>query len=193
MCLASWFPMKKKELNIWRGTLGYTLGRLNTMSITVWTSTAAVEANGVRVLTLLLSTITSEMLFRELDISYTIERFFLRFLWIPLKRRTLLAKPFPLFIASPILDNDGPSTSIGSTSAEGWHWRLTNSLLPVESPDPSVLSFGIWPLGIHAFFPVITVPSNMISMEAIFRKPFLEMVVAWGHACMYTTNSYDTI
>ena len=100
---------------------------------------------------------------------------------------------FPLFIASPILDNDGPSTSIGSTSAEGWHWRLTNSLLPVESPDPSVLSFGIWPLGIHAFFPVVTVPSNMISMEAIFRKPFLEMVVAWGHACMYTTNSYDTI
>ena len=30
MCLASWFPMKKKEVNIWRGSVGCTLGRLNT-------------------------------------------------------------------------------------------------------------------------------------------------------------------
>ena len=54
------------------------------------------EANGVRVLTLLLSIITFEMFFKESDISCTIEHFFLGFLQIPLKRWTPLAKPFPL-------------------------------------------------------------------------------------------------
>ena len=124
------------------------------MSITAWTSTVAVEANGVRVLTLLLSTITYEMFFTESNMSCTIERFFLGFLWIPLKKWTPLAKLFPLFTTGLALDNDGPSTSIKSTSTKGWHWGSTNSLLSVESLDPSVHSFGISPLGVHAFFPL---------------------------------------
>ena len=56
------------------------------MSRIALTLVATVEENGVQVLTLLLSTITSEMLFKESDIFYTTERFFLGFLQIPLKR-----------------------------------------------------------------------------------------------------------
>lgn len=70
-------------------------------------SAVALEAHGVQVLTLLLSTITFEMLFKESDISCTTERFFLGFLQIALKRWTPLTKPFPLFTASLALDNDG--------------------------------------------------------------------------------------
>ena len=44
-------------------------------------------------------------------------------------------------------------------------------------PDPSVHSFGISPLMQNAFFPVATVPSNMISMYLTFGKPlFLNYV-----------------
>ena len=115
---------------------------------------SAVEANGVQVLTLLISSITFEMFFKELDISCIIECFLPRFSWIPLKRWTPLAKPFPLFIADSVLDNDGPSTSIGSKSTEGWHWGSISSLLSVESLDLLELSFGIWPLGSMHFFPL---------------------------------------
>ena len=77
MNLPSWFPMKKQVLNKWRRSLDYTPRRLNTMSRVAWTSIVAVEANGARVLTLLLSTITSKMFFKESDISCTTEPFFL--------------------------------------------------------------------------------------------------------------------
>ena len=130
------------------------------------------EANGVRVLTFLLSTITSEMLFKESDISCVTKHFFLDFLQIGLKRWTLVAKPFPLVIAGPALDDDGPSTSIASTFTKGSHWGSTNYVLSVESPNPSVLSFGIRPLVQNAFFPVATMPPNMMSMESRFGKPF---------------------
>ena len=72
-----------------------------------------------RVLTLLLSTITYEMFFKESNISCTIKRFLPRFLWIPLKRWTPLAKPFPLFIAGPVLDNDGLQPPLGKHSQRG--------------------------------------------------------------------------
>ena len=148
------------------------------MSITAWTSMAAVEANGVRVLILLLSIITSKMFFKESDISCTTERFFLGFLQICLKMWTLLAKPFPLFTVGPTFDNDGPSTSIGSTFVEGWHCRSINSLLSMESSNPSVHSSGISPLVQNAFFPVVTVPSNMIFVDSTFGKPLFLKVDA---------------
>ena len=147
------------------------------MSITAWTSMAAVEANGVRVLILLLSTITSKMFFKESDISCTTERFFLSFLQIYLKRWTLLAKPFPLFTVGPAFDNDGPLTSIGSTFVEGWHWGSTNSLLSVESSIGSTNS-SISPLVQNAFFPVVIVPSNMIFVDLTFGKPLFLKVDA---------------
>ena len=35
--------------------------------------------------------------------------------------------------------------------------------------------------------------TSVISMEAIFDKPFLQVVDAWGHDYISITNSYDTI
>ena len=144
----------------------------------------------MRTYALLLSTITSNMLFKESDISCMVERFFLGFLQIPLKSWTPLAKPFPLFTAGLALDDAGPSTSIGSTKfTEGSHWESTNSLLSVESSDPSVYSFGISPLVQNVFFPVATVPSNMISMDLTFGKGLFLKVNALGHGYMWTTGS----
>ena len=79
------------------------------------------EAISIRVLTLLLSTITFEMLFKESDISCATEHLFLDFLQIGFKRWTLVAKPFPLVTAGLALDDDGPSTSIASTFTKGLH------------------------------------------------------------------------
>ena len=147
------------------------------------------EANGVRVLTLLLSTITSEMLFKESNISCATDHFFLDFLQIGLKRWTLVAKPFPLVIVGPALDDDGPSTSIASTFTKGSHWGSTNFVLSVESLDPSVVSFGVWPLVQNAFFPVATVPPNMMFMKSRFSKPLFLKVFALRHAYTWTTSS----
>ena len=119
-----------------------------------------------------------------------VERFFLGFLQIPLKSWTPLAKPFPLFTAGLALDDVGHSTSIGSTEfAKGSHWRSTNYLLSVESPDPSDNSIGISPLGQNAFFPVATVPPNMMFRRSRFGKPNSLKVFASGHAYMWTTSS----
>ena len=149
-------------------------------------------ADGVRTLRLDLSTITFEMLFNESDIFCATERFFFGFLQIGLKMWTMVAKPFPLLIADPTLYDDEPSTSIASTFTTGSHWGSTNSTLSSESPDPSVVSIGIGPLVQNDFFLVATVPPNMMSRSSRFGKPSVLNVFASGHACMWTTSSYNT-
>ena len=96
---------------------------------------------------------------------------------------------FPLFTTGLALDDDRPSTSIGSTFVEGWHYESTNSLLSIEFLDPSVHSFGISPLVQNAFFPVTIVPSNMTSMDRTFGKGLFLKGNALGHAYMWTTSS----
>ena len=119
-----------------------------------------------------------------------VERFFLGFLQILLKSWTPLAKPFPLSIAGLALDDARPSTSIGSTEfAEGSHWGSRNPPPSAESPDLLLHSFGISPLVQNAFFPVATVPSNIISMNFTFGKSLFLKVNALGHAYMWTTGS----
>ena len=90
----------------------------------------------------------------------------------------MVAKPFPLFTADPALDDDGPSTSITSTFTTGSHWGSTNSTLSSKSPDPSMVSVGIGPLVQNDFFPVATVPQNMMSRSSRFDKPSVLNVFA---------------
>nr|POE64532.1 sec12-like protein 1 [Quercus suber] len=84
---------------------------------------------------------------------------------------TVVTKPFPLFTVGPALNDDGPSTSIASTFTTDSHWGSTNSMLSAESLDPLVVSIGIGPLMQNAFFPVATVPPNMIFKSSRFGKP----------------------
>ena len=130
------------------------------------------------------------MLFKKSDICCMVERFFLGFLQIPLKSWTPLAKPFPLSTAGLALDDVGPSTSIRSTEfAEGSHWRSRNHSPSAKSPDSSLHSFGISPLVQNTFFPVATLPSNIISMDLTFGNGLFLKVNALGHAYMWTTGN----
>ena len=96
MGLPSTFSMKKRVLNRWRRLPDYTLGRLNIMSRIALTWVVAMEENVGWVLTLLFSTIISEMLFEELDISCATERFFFWFLANWLEKVDTGCQAFPL-------------------------------------------------------------------------------------------------
>ena len=71
----------------------------------------------------------------------------------------------------------------------GFTLRSGNPSPSAESPDPSLHSFGISPLVQNAFFPIATVPSNIISMDLTFGKGLFLKVNALGHAYMWTTGS----
>ena len=146
--------------------------------------------DGVQALKLDLSTITFKVLFNESDISRAAECFFFfGFLQIGLKMWIVVTKPFPLFTADLALDDDGPLTSIASTFTTGSHWWSTNSMLSSESSDPLMVSVGIGPLVQNDFFPVTTVPPNMISRSSRFGKLSVLNVFSLGHAYMWTTSS----